>query len=77
MLNLRWWGMGAVVGGATGASMTAIMMIFEMTRDYNVMVPLVLAVAIAVGVRRWLITANIYTIKLRNRGRADSNKPFY
>jgi len=61
-------GMGAVVGGATGASMTAIVMIFEMTRDYNVIVPLVLAVALAVGVRRALIRANIYTIKLRDRG---------
>ncbi len=62
-------GMGAVVGGATGASMTAIVMIFEMTRDYNVIVPLVLAVALSVGVRRWLVAENIYTIKLRNRGR--------
>jgi CIC family chloride channel protein len=62
-------GMGAVVGGATGASMTAIVMIFEMTRDYNVMVPLVLAVALATGIRRALITENIYTIKLRHRGR--------
>jgi CIC family chloride channel protein len=62
-------GMGALVGGATGASMTAIVMIFEMTRDYNVIVPLVLAVAIAVGIRRWLIEDNIYTIKLRHRGR--------
>jgi CIC family chloride channel protein len=62
-------GMGAIVGGATGASMTAIVMIFEMTRDYNVIVPLVLAVALAVGVRRWLVAENIYTIKLRNRGR--------
>ncbi len=62
-------GMGALVGGATGASMTAIVMIFEMTRDYNVIVPLVLAVAIAVGIRRWLITENIYTVKLRHRGR--------
>ncbi|WP_068085905.1 chloride channel protein [Polycladidibacter stylochi] len=62
-------GMGAVVGGATGASMTAIMMIFEMTRDYNVMVPLVLAVAIAVGVRRAICVPNIYTVKLRSRGR--------
>jgi CIC family chloride channel protein len=40
-----------------------------MTRDYNVIVPLVLAVALAVGVRRWLVAENIYTIKLRNRGR--------
>jgi chloride channel protein, CIC family len=62
-------GMGAIVGGATGASMTAIVMIFEMTRDYNVIVPLVLAVGLSVGIRRWLVTENIYTIKLRNRGR--------
>jgi chloride channel protein, CIC family len=62
-------GMGAIVGGATGASMTAIVMIFEMTRDYNVIVPLVLAVALSTGVRRALITENIYTIKLRHRGR--------
>jgi len=62
-------GMGAIVGGATGASMTAIVMIFEMTRDYNVIVPLVLAVALSTGVRRALVAENIYTIKLRNRGR--------
>lgn len=62
-------GMAAVVGGATGAAMTAIVMLFEMTRDYNVIVPLVLAVALAVGVRRALIQENIYTIKLRNRGK--------
>ncbi len=62
-------GMGALVGGATGASMTAIVMIFEMTRDYNVIVPLVLTVALAVGIRRALIADNIYTVKLRNRGR--------
>ena len=62
-------GMGAIVGGATGASMTAIVMIFEMTRDYNVIVPLVLAVALATGTRRALIKENIYTIKLRHRGR--------
>jgi len=62
-------GMGAIVGGATGASMTAIVMIFEMTRDYNLIVPLVLAVALATGVRRALIAENIYTIKLRHRGR--------
>ena len=40
-----------------------------MTRDYNVIVPLVLTVALAAGIRRALITENIYTIKLRHRGR--------
>ncbi len=62
-------GMGALVGGATGASMTAIVMIFEMTLDYKLIVPLVLAVAISVGIRRTLIVENIYTVKLRHRGR--------
>ena len=62
-------GMGAMVGGATGAAMTAIVMIFEMTRDYNIILPLVIAVAIAIGVRRGLVTSDIYTIKLRARGR--------
>ncbi|MER0238297.1 chloride channel protein [Fulvimarina sp. MAC8] len=62
-------GMGAMVGGATSAAMTAIVMIFEMTRDYEIILPLVLAVAIAIGTRRALITSDIYTIKLRARGR--------
>jgi CIC family chloride channel protein len=61
-------GMGALVGGATGASITAIVMIFEMTRDYHVIVPLVLAVALATSIRRALIVENIYTVKLRHRG---------
>ena len=67
--NSPWSAWARIVGGATGASMTAIVMIFEMTRDYNVIVPLVLAVALAAGMRRALITENIYTIKLRHRGR--------
>ena len=50
--------------------MTAIVMIFEMTRDYNIILPLVLAVAIALGIRRALVVNDIYTIKLRKRGRA-------
>ncbi len=62
-------GMGAMVGGATSAAMTAIVMIFEMTRDYNLIVPLVLAVALAIGIRRTLVASDIYTIKLRSRGR--------
>lgn len=63
-------GMGAMVGGATSAAMTAIVMIFEMTRDYQIILPLVIAVAVAIGVRRSLSVADIYTIKLRSRGRA-------
>ncbi|MEZ5870623.1 MAG: chloride channel protein [Nitratireductor sp.] len=63
-------GMGAMVGAGTSAAMTAIIMIFEMTRDYNIILPLVMAVAVALAVRRALVANDIYTIKLRKRGRA-------
>jgi CIC family chloride channel protein len=48
--------------------MTAIVMVFEMTRDYAIIVPVIVAVALAAGVRRALIGETIYTIKLRHRG---------
>jgi CIC family chloride channel protein len=63
-------GMGAMVGGGTGAVMTAITMTFEMTRDYDIVMPMILAVAASVGVRRLLSLENIYTLKLVRRGRA-------
>ncbi|MGH6852508.1 MAG: chloride channel protein, partial [Methylocella sp.] len=61
-------GMAAMVGGGTGAAMTAVTMIFEMTRDYDVVLPSIIAVALAIGVRRLLSRESIYTIKLVNRG---------
>ncbi|HUN45354.1 MAG TPA: chloride channel protein [Stellaceae bacterium] len=61
-------GMGAMVGGGTGAAMTAVTMIFEMTRDYEIVLPMILAVAVSLGVRRLLSRENIYTLKLFRRG---------
>ena len=61
-------GMGAVVGGTTGAAMTAVTMIFEMTLDYHIVLPMILAVAAGLGVRRALSRENIYTAKLVPRG---------
>jgi CIC family chloride channel protein len=60
-------GMAAMVGGGTGASMTAVTMLFEMTRDYDVVMPTIIAVALAIGVRRLLSQENIYTVKLVGR----------
>jgi len=60
-------GMAAVVGGGTGAAMTAVTMIFEMTLDYAIVMPMIIAVAISVGCRRMLSPENIYTIKLLGR----------
>ncbi len=63
-------GMGAVVGGATGAALAAIVMIFEMTLDYTVIIPMTLTVAISYAVRRSLIKDSIYTRKLTQRGQS-------
>ena len=61
-------GMGTMVGSATGAALTAVAMIFEMTRDYDIVLPMILAVAVGLGVRRMLSRENIYTMKLVRRG---------
>jgi chloride channel protein, CIC family len=61
-------GMGAMVGGSTGAVMTAVTMIFEMTRAYDIVMPMIVAVALSVGVRRLLSRESIYTLKLVRRG---------
>jgi chloride channel protein, CIC family len=61
-------GMAAIVGAGTGGVMTAIVMVFEMTRDYAIIVPVIVAVALAAGVRRSLVNETIYTVKLRHRG---------
>ena len=61
-------GMAGLVGGATGAALAAIVMIFEMTLDYNVIIPMTITVALSYGVRRLLSRQSIYTLKLVRRG---------
>ena len=61
-------GMACVVGAATGAVLTSVVMLFEMTRDYNVIIPVILGVAFAYGTRILLYADSIYTAKLTRRG---------
>lgn len=61
-------GMAGMIGGATGAAMAAIVMIFEMTLDYNVIIPMTITVSIAYGIRKMLLNESIYTLKLVRRG---------
>ncbi len=61
-------GMAGVVAGATGAAITSIVMIFEMTVDYHVILPMTITVAISYGIRKVLCTDSIYTLKLTRRG---------
>lgn len=68
MASMAVIGMAGMVGGTTGAVVTAIVMIFEMTRDYNIIIPLMITVSVAFGTRRLLLSDSIYTRKLSLRG---------
>jgi CIC family chloride channel protein len=61
-------GMGAVFAAAARAPMTAILIIFELTGDYRIMLPLMLAVVIATALAGRLSPDSIYTLKLTRRG---------
>ena len=61
-------GMGAAFAGAARAPMTAVLIIVEMTGQFSLILPMMLAVVIATGASRFLTRATIYTEKLRRRG---------
>ncbi len=63
-------GMAGVVGGSTGAALAAIVMIFEMTLDYTVIIPITITVALSYGIRKILHPESIYSEKLARRGHA-------
>jgi chloride channel protein, CIC family len=60
--------MGAVFAGAARAPMTSVIIIFELTGEYEIILPLMLAVALAAGISNLLSRDTIYTLKLRRRG---------
>ncbi len=61
-------GMGAVAAGAMHAPITAIIIIFELTNDYRIILPLMVACIISVLITTWVKKDSIYTLKLTRRG---------
>ncbi|WIK65140.1 chloride channel protein [Gleimia hominis] len=61
-------GMGAAFAGAARAPLTAVLIIVEMTSQFSLILPMMLAVVIATGASRFFTRATIYTEKLRRRG---------
>ena len=61
-------GMAAFFTGTAKAPMTAILILFEMTNDYRIMLPLMAATAASMAVSGWLLPFSIYTLKLHERG---------
>jgi len=61
-------GMAAVLAATTRATLTAILMIFEMTRTYEIILPLMFACVVSDVVSSLLTKETIYTLKLAKRG---------
>ncbi len=60
--------MGAVVAGTTHAPLTAMLILFEMTDDYQIILPLMLATVLSTLVAKRFEHESIYTMKLSRRG---------
>jgi CIC family chloride channel protein len=61
-------GMAAVFAGTAHAPFTAILIVFEMTNDYHLILPLMAAVIVSLIVSQKLHPESIYTLKLSRRG---------
>jgi CIC family chloride channel protein len=61
-------GMAAVVAGTTHATITSILIVFEMTKDYRIMLALMVACVFSTLVARRFLKPSIYTMKLVRRG---------
>ncbi len=61
-------GMGAVFAATARAPITAVLIIFELTGEYAVIAPLMIAVVVATGLANRITRETIYTLKLRRRG---------
>ncbi len=57
-------GMGVIVAGTIHAPLTALLIIFEVTGDYKIILPLMLGTVTATLIAKWLETESIYTMKI-------------
>lgn len=61
-------GMAGVFAASTRAPMTAVLMVFELSNDYHLIVPLLLVTALSTFVAEFLYHESIYTWQLSKRG---------
>ncbi len=60
--------MAGLIAGTTRAPMTAIIIVFEMTKDYDVIMPVMIVCVISMILSSKLSRESIYTLKLVQRG---------
>ncbi len=60
--------MGAVLGGINSIPITAILIIFEMTKDYSFILPLMLAVIISTTISQLVLKGSVHVKHLERQG---------
>ncbi|GMA64313.1 chloride channel protein [Alicyclobacillus fastidiosus] len=60
--------MAGVFAGSAQAPVTSIMMLFEMTGDYGIILPIMITSVLSATIAGTLLQENIYTMKLARRG---------
>ncbi len=61
-------GMAAVLAGAVHAPLTAVILLFEMTNDYRIILPLMLAVAVSLLISQRIQKDSVYAMGLARHG---------
>ncbi len=61
-------GMASVFAAAAHAPVTAILIVFEMTGDYRMILPIMASVIVATSISQLISRESIYTAKLKERG---------
>jgi CIC family chloride channel protein len=61
-------GMAGVLAGTTHAAVSSVLIIFELTGDYGVILPLMVSAALAAATSRAIERDSLYTAPLRRRG---------
>ena len=61
-------GAAAFFAAAAKSPATSILILFEMTGDYRIMLPVMAATVASVYISHWRLPHSIYTLKLHNRG---------
>lgn len=61
-------GMAAMLAGAVHAPLTAVILLFEMTNDYRIILPLMFAVVVSMLIAQSLQKDSVYTLGLARKG---------
>ena len=67
-------GMGSMLAATTRSPLLAIIMIFEISLDYSIMLPLMLACVVAIVVASRFVADSVYTEPLRRKGLSVSQE---